>query len=161
MPAGGEPECIAYAGPVFACFARQAVHVGDHGAGNVFKLLNQLMFSVINGISAEAMALAGALGVDKKVFFDVVSKSGAATVSGLFCETAGRIAEDRYEDPTFTIELLCKDAGLGIQMAKDAGITPLIASYVQEINEDARDNKGLAKKDTSALAQVFEQQYAK
>ncbi len=160
MPAGGEKECIEYAMPAFQCFARKAVHVGDHGAGNAFKLLNQQMFSVINAISAEVMALTEPLGVDKKVFYDVVSQSGAATVSGLFCETAGRIAEDRYDDPTFTIELLCKDAGLGIEMAKKAGVTPRIASYVQAINEDARDNKGMAKYDTSVLAEVFKAEYA-
>lgn len=160
MPAGGEKEYVDYLQPVFSCFARKAVHVGDHGAGNVFKLLNQLMFSVINGVSAEVMALTEVLGVDKKVFFDVVSQSGAATVSGLFCETAGRIAEDRYDDPTFTVELLCKDAGLGIQMAKEKGITPMIAGYVQQINEYVRDEEGLAKMDTSALVQYFQKMYS-
>lgn len=159
MPAGGEAECIEYAMPAFQCFAKKAVHVGGHGAGNAFKLLNQLMFSVINGISAEVMALTGPLGIDKKVFYDVVSRSGAATVSGLFCETAGRIAEDRYDDPTFTMELLCKDAGLGIEMAKKAGVTPRIASFVQAINEDARDHKGAAKKDTSILGAIFREEY--
>lgn len=160
MPAGGERECVEYLQPVFSCFAQKAVHVGDHGAGNVFKLLNQIMFSVINGVSAEVMALTDVLGVDKKVFFDVVSKSGAATVSGLFCETAGRIADERYDDPTFTVELLCKDAGLGIQMAKDAGVTPLIGSYVQQINEHVRDEEGLAKKDTSAVVNYFRELYS-
>lgn len=160
MPAGGEADQIDYLEPVFHCFAKKAVHVGGHGAGNAFKLLNQLMFSVINGISAEVMTLAGILGLDKKVFFDVISQSGAATVSGLFKETGARIAEDRYGSPTFTVELLCKDAGLGIEMAKSAGVTPLIAGFVQTLNENAK-GKGYADKDTSVLADVFEQFYSK
>lgn len=159
MPSGGEDCCIDYVQPVLRCFAREAVKVGGHGAGNAFKLLNQLMFSVINGISSEVMALADILGVDKKRFYEVVSQSGAATVSGLFCETAGRIAEENFGDPTFTIELLCKDAGLGIEMAKEAGVTPLIAGFVQNLNENAR-GKGLAKQDTSALSKVFTQFYS-
>lgn len=160
MPSGGDPQYIEYVSPVLKCFAKKVVHVGEHGAGNAFKLLNQLMFSVINGVSAEVMALTEVLGIDKKKFYDVVSNSGAATVSGLFCETAGRIAEERYDNPTFTMELLCKDAGLGIEMVHEAGVTPLIAGFVQTLNENAK-GKGLAKKDTSALAEVFEQFYSK
>ena len=160
LPTGGTEEAIDFARPALETFAKQAIRVGDLGTGNAFKLLNQLMFSVINGISAEVMALTEVLGVDKKVFYDVVAGSGAATVSGLFKETGRRIAEDKYDEPTFTIELLCKDAGLGIQMAKDAGVSPLIASFVQSINENAK-GKGLAKQDTSSLAKVFKEYYSK
>ena len=81
-------------------------------------------------------------------------------MSGLFKETGARIAEDRYGSPTFTVELLCKDAGLGIEMAKSAGVTPLIAGFVQTLNENAK-GKGYADKDTSVLADVFEQFYSK
>lgn len=160
LPSGGPADAIDQARPALETFARAAVRVGDTGAGNAFKLLNQLMFSVINGISAEVMALADILGVDRKTFYDVVANSGAATVSGLFKETAGRIVDERFDEPTFTIELLCKDAGLGIEMAKNAGVSPMIASFVQNINEDAK-NSGLAKQDTSSLYKVFKKYYAK
>jgi 3-hydroxyisobutyrate dehydrogenase-like beta-hydroxyacid dehydrogenase len=160
LPAGGPADAIEFARPVLETFARAVVRVGDSGAGNAFKLLNQLMFSVINAISAEVMALTDVLGIDRKVFFDVISNSGAATVSGLFKETAGRIVDDRYDSPTFTVELLCKDAGLGLQMAKEAGVSPLISGFVQVINENAK-GKGLAKKDTSSLTKVFREYFAR
>lgn len=160
LPAGGPSDAVEFARPALLTFAKSVIRVGDTGTGNAFKLLNQLMFSVINGISAEVMALTDVLGIDRKTFYEVIANSGAATVSGLFRETAGRIADDRYDSPTFTVELLCKDAGLGIQMAKDAGVTPLIAGFVQSINENAK-GKGLAKLDTSSLAMVFGQLYAK
>lgn len=160
MPAGGKEEAIAFAKPALQTFAKDVVRVGDHGAGNALKLLNQLMFSVINGVSAEIMALTEIVGIDKKAFYDVVANSGAATVSGLFKETARRIVSEEYEDPTFTVELLCKDAGLGIQMTKDAGVTPLIAGFVQMLNENAK-GKGLAKQDTSALSKVFSEHFSK
>lgn len=160
MPTGGNIGVIEYVTPVLLSFAKNVVRVGNIGSGNALKLLNQLMFSVINGISAEVMALTEIVGIDKKAFYDAISNSNAATVSGLFKETAGRIVEEEYDNPTFTIELLCKDAGLGIQMAKDFGVTPLIAGYVQILNENAK-NKGLAKKDTSALTKVFSDYYSK
>ncbi|MDR3588840.1 MAG: NAD(P)-dependent oxidoreductase [Negativicutes bacterium] len=160
LPSGGGERAIAFASPALLTFAKQVVRVGDIGAGNALKLLNQLMFSVINCVSTEIMALTELVGIDKKVFYEVVANSGAATVSGLFKETARRTVSQEYDDPTFTVELLCKDAALGIQMTKDAGATPLIAGFVQMINENAKA-KGLAKQDTSAIIKVFEQHFAK
>ncbi|MFZ7131835.1 MAG: NAD(P)-dependent oxidoreductase [Eubacteriales bacterium] len=160
LPTGGSEEAIEFAKPALLTFAKDVIRVGNNGAGNALKLLNQLMFSVINGVSAEIMALTEIVGIDKKVFYEVVSNSNAATVSGLFKETAGRIVSEEYEDPTFTIELLCKDAGLGIQMTKDAGATPLVAGFVQILNENAK-GKGLAKQDSSALTKVFAEYFTK
>ena len=160
LPCGGNEEAIEFAKPALLTFAKSAVRVGENGAGNALKLLNQLMFSVINGVSAEVMALTEVVGIDKKAFYDVVSNSGAATVSGLFKETARRIVSEEYDNPTFTVELLCKDAALGIQMTKDAGVTPLIAGFVQMINENAK-GKGLAKQDTSAITKVFSEHFSK
>ena len=159
MPAGGSEEAIARVTPPLSTCAKRVIRVGETGAGNTFKLLNQLMFSVINGVSAEVMVLTEVMGIDRKTFYDVITDSGAATVSGLFRETAGRIVDDRYDDPTFTIELLCKDAGLGLQMAKEAGASPLIAGFVQNLNENAK-GIGLAKKDTSSLAAMFRNYYS-
>lgn len=160
LPAGGPETAIEFATPALLTFAKKVVRVGNIGTGNAVKLLNQLMFSVINSVSAEIMALTEIVGINKQVFYDVVANSDAATVSGLFRETARRIVSEEYDNPTFTIELLCKDAGLGIQMAKDSGVTPLIAGFVQMINENAK-GKGLAKQDTSALTKVFAEHFSK
>ena len=160
LPCGGTGKAIDFAAPALLTFAKEVVRVGENGAGNALKLLNQLMFSVINGVSAEVMALTEVVGIDKKAFYDVVANSGAATVSGLFKETARRIVSEEYENPTFTVELLCKDADLGIQMTKDAGVTPLIAGFVQIINENAK-GKGLSKQDTSAITKVFSEHFSK
>ncbi|MCX8130972.1 MAG: NAD(P)-dependent oxidoreductase [Clostridia bacterium] len=160
LPSGGTEKAIEFAQPALLTFAKKVVRVGENGSGNVVKLLNQLMFSVINCVSTEIMALTEVVGIDKKVFYDVVANSDAATVSGLFKETARRIVSEEYDNPTFTVELLCKDAALGIQMTKDAGVTPLIAGFVQIINENAK-GKGLAKQDTSAITKIFEEHFSK
>lgn len=160
LPSGGTEKAIEYATPALLTFAKNVVRVGEIGSGNAVKLLNQLMFSVINCVSAEVMALTEVVGIDKKVFYDVVANSGAATVSGLFKETGRRIVSEEYDNPTFTVELLCKDAALGIQMTKDAGVTPLIAGFVQMINDNAK-GKGLAKQDTSAITKVFAEHFSK
>lgn len=160
LPAGGTEAHIAAMRPCCCLFARGIVRVGESGSGNVFKLLNQMMFAAINGITSEVMALTDVLHIDRKVFSEVVSESGAATVSPLFKETSARMVEDRFADPNFTLELMCKDSMLGLQMAKEAGVVPLISTFIQDISEQARE-KGLAKQDTSALVKLFRQYYSK
>jgi 3-hydroxyisobutyrate dehydrogenase-like beta-hydroxyacid dehydrogenase len=160
LPMGGPADAVAEIQEVFHNFVKTAVRVGDHGAGNTFKILNQLMFVVINGISAEVMAITDAIGVDKQTFYEVVAASGAATVSGLFKEVAGRIASSRFDDPTFTLELLCKDAGLGIEMTRNAGIRPTIAGLAYDLTVEASEG-GLAKEDTSSLYKAFRAKIAR
>lgn len=157
LPVGGEREALESCRSVLETFASKAVLVGPSGSGNTLKLLNQLMFSTINAITSEVLAICKKTGLSQKVLFETISSSGAATVSGLFCEVAKKIVEKDFE-PIFSIELLCKDAGLGIEMARNSGAPPVIASLVQTFNEIAKDT-GLGKEDTSALFKVYERLY--
>ena len=154
-PVGGERKILEKCKPVLKTFCSKLVHVGPSGAGNTVKLINQLMFSTINAITAEVLAIAKKIGLSPEVVFNTISQSGAATVSGLFCEVGKKIVKEDFE-PIFSIELLCKDNGLGIEMAKKYGAFPLISSYVQMLNEIA-NIKGLGNKDTAALIKVYEE----
>lgn len=160
LPTGGSAEALEYVKPILLTFAANAVSVGGPGAGNALKLLNQMMFSCINAISSEVMAICDHVGIDKKVFYDTVASSSAATVSGLFREVGGCIVNDAYETPAFTVDLLIKDTKLALQMAKDASAPSLIAGTVQMYNELASAD-GLGTQDTSALYKVFERHYEK
>lgn len=160
LPTGGDPEALAYAKPVLLTFAADAVRVGGPGAGNALKLLNQMMFSCINAISSEVMAICDHVGIDKQVFYNTVASSSAATVSGLFREVGKCILSEGYETPAFTMDLLIKDTKLALQMAKDAQAPSLIAGTVQMYNELASAD-GLGAQDTSALYKVFQRQYEK
>ena len=137
MPLGGDSAAAEQLIPVLMSFCSKVVPVGGVGCGNAVKLLNNTMFAVINAISAEVMQMADKIGVDKSVFYDTVAHSKAATVSGLFKEVGKRICEERYDEPTFTLDLLLKDVNLGVQMARAAGMNPVIASTVLGLNENA------------------------
>lgn len=158
LPTGGSPEALEYVKPVLRTFAADAVHVGDHGAGNALKLLNQMMFSCINAISSEVMAICDHVGIDRKVFYDTVASSSAATVSGLFREVGRCIVNEGYDTPAFTVDLLIKDTKLALQMAKDAKAPSVIAGTVQMYNELASAN-GLGGQDTSALYKLFQRHF--
>jgi len=160
LPTGGEEIVLDYVQPVLLSFAAKAVVVGSQGAGNAVKLLNQLMFSAINAISSEAMAICAQVGIEKEVFYRLVAESSAATVSGLFREVGNTIVNDSFDTPNFTLNLLIKDTKLALQMSKEAGAPSLIAGNVQLFNELAAAN-GLGAEDSSVLYKIFLRNYSK
>jgi len=150
LPVGGNPGALEAVRPVLADLAANIIHLGGSGQGHTAKLLNQLMFGAINAVTAEMMALAGRVGLDRGRLFELISGSQAATVSGLFLELGRRVSEDHYQDPTFTIDLLQKDTRLALALARSAGVEPGLAQAVEALNELGRA-QGLGAEDTSAL----------
>jgi 3-hydroxyisobutyrate dehydrogenase-like beta-hydroxyacid dehydrogenase len=112
------------------------------------------MFSTINAITAEIMAICSLTELSPDTFFSTVADSGAATVSGLFRENGQKIVARDF-DPIFSIDLLIKDTDLGLKMAQGYGGSAVIAELVQKQNEIARST-GLGKEDSSALVKVYE-----
>jgi 3-hydroxyisobutyrate dehydrogenase len=153
VPVGGEAAVLERARPVLEAFAASIVHVGPAGAGHTVKLLNQMMFAVINAATAELMAAAPRVGIAPALLYQAIVSSGAATVSGLFREAGGKIARADFS-PVFSIDLLCKDTDLAVRMARAAGAAPVLTTMVQVLNHLARAG-GLGGLDSAALVQVY------
>lgn len=158
MPVGGSKEALEKVRPMLETMATTVTHVGTSGSGNALKLLNQLMFTAINGITSEVLAIAEKSGVDQRVFFDVVANSGAATVSGLFREVGRNIIDEHYDAPTFTVDLMIKDAELSLAMARSVQAPSLITQSIHQFSLIASAN-GLGKEDTSAVYKIFKKLY--
>jgi 3-hydroxyisobutyrate dehydrogenase-like beta-hydroxyacid dehydrogenase len=154
LPVGGEPETVARCRPVLEVLAHKVIHVGPLGAGHTLKLLNALMFSAINAVTAEMMAISVKAGLSPDVLFETIAESQAATVSGLFKEVGAKIVARDFT-PIFPIDLLCKDNRLAIDMARACDAPPVLANTVQMLNELA-SARGLGAEDTSALVKVYE-----
>jgi len=150
LPVGGNQDAIERCKPVFKIFAAHIFHAGPAGAGHKIKLLNQLMFGAINAMTAEMMAIAEKIGIEPGRLFEIIMASKAGTVSNLFKELGKRVADENYEDPTFTVDLLVKDIKLAVQMAKENNAPPLLARTIEYINEVSQV-QGMGSKDTSIM----------
>jgi 3-hydroxyisobutyrate dehydrogenase-like beta-hydroxyacid dehydrogenase len=139
---------------VLELLATRIIHVGMSGAGNTVKLLNNLMFSAINAVTAEVLAICAACGMDAQVFVQTVADSGAATVSNLFRELGPKILARDFS-PAFSIDLLHKDVRLGLEMASRARVPTIISTAGAVLIEMARA-RGLGPEDTGAVVKVFE-----
>jgi len=150
LPVGGTKEALERCKPILSVFASNIFHVGPTGSGNKIKLLNQLMFGAINAMTAEMMAIAEKIGIPPRQLYEIIKASNAGTISNLFKELGQRVAEDTYEKPTFTVDLLVKDIKLAVQMAKIQNAPPILARSVELINEMSQA-QGLGAEDTSIM----------
>ena len=154
LPVGGAKEDVERCAPIFRLIAAKFLHIGGPGSGNKIKLLNQLMFSAINAMTAEMMAVAEKVGIAPKLLFETITSSQAGTVSNLFKELGARIAQENYEDPTFSVDLLAKDVRLAIEMAGEVKAPPLLARTIQFANELAQA-QGLGRNDTAIMWKIY------
>ena len=61
---GGDPKDVERAMPLFQAMGKTIVHIGDHGAGQVTKLANQIAVAINNLGVSEALVFAKAQGID-------------------------------------------------------------------------------------------------
>jgi 3-hydroxyisobutyrate dehydrogenase-like beta-hydroxyacid dehydrogenase len=152
LPVGGLEADLRRAAPVLRVVAARLVHVGPAGRGNTVKLLNNLMFGAINAATCETFAVAERVGIDRRLLFDTIVESGAATVSNLFRELGPKIIEGDF-DPRFSVDNLEKDIGLGLAMARASGLTLEVGEAGQRLNQRAQA-AGLGSEDTAAVVRV-------
>lgn len=151
---GGRAADVERCTPVLKVLAANVFHIGPAGSGNQVKLLNQLMFGAINAMTAEMMAIAERIGIAPALLYRTITASQAGTVSNLFRELGARIADDDYDNPTFSVDLLIKDVRLAAEMARAHAAPPILARSVEFINEAAHA-QGLGKLDTAVMWKCY------
>lgn len=72
---GGEAGAVAAARPVFESFAGLIVHLGDVGAGQMAKLVNNALMAAHVAIAHQGIAAADALGLDREALVELVKVS--------------------------------------------------------------------------------------
>jgi 3-hydroxyisobutyrate dehydrogenase len=156
VPVGGPVAAYDAVARILEPIAQRVVHVGDLGAAATLKVANNLMFSVINAVTAEALLLVQAAGLDPGVFVDTVVDSGAATVSGLFRSIAPRAVAGQFE-PTFSLELVRKDNDLAVQLATSLGLDLTVGSAARDLHDRAV-LAGHGSEDSIAVLRLLEEE---
>jgi 3-hydroxyisobutyrate dehydrogenase len=115
--------------PVLDAIGARTTWVGEAGQGTRLKLVaNSWVLTVVEGI-AEALTLAGALGVDPRAFLDVV-KGGA--MDAPYVQLKGASMLDGDFTPAFGLDGAAKDAGLILDAARAAGADVAFIEVVQQ-----------------------------
>jgi 3-hydroxyisobutyrate dehydrogenase len=120
MMIGGTEHDFAEARPVIEAVAAKAVHVGPSGAGNVAKLINNMLVAAHMVTTGEALRLAEAAGVSAEAVLQVVNAAtGRSAISEIHFPKW--IMSGRF-DSGFSAKLMRKDVGLAADLARQVNI---------------------------------------
>lgn len=131
--AGGDEDAVQKVRPVLSSYADPVLYVGPIGSGQLVKLVNNTLFAAQIGIVAEAVALAGRLGVDEPTLLSALphgsgSSRALASISAAgsaerFIAAVGEFIGKDVAVVRATVAELGGDLGL-LEDAVDAVIHP-------------------------------------
>ena len=149
---GGEAPNVERAMPYFRAMGKTITHVGGHGAGQMVKLVNQILV-VGNALAmSEALLFAQAGGVDLEKTLQAVS--GGAAGSWMLSHRGPQIIARDWR-PGFTIDLQQKDLRLVLEEADRRGVPVLVTAQVFNLYRTLQQG-GLGGEGNHALIKALE-----
>ena len=149
---GGDEAAFKTVEPLLRHMGKTITHCGPSGAGQLTKLVNQILVSVTNLAVSEALVFAKNNGLDAEK--TVAALSGGAAGSWQLANLGPRMLKGDFA-PGFTIDLQQKDLRLVLEAAASAK-TPLPAlALVHQLFTSAQA-AGRGKDGTQALFAVIE-----
>jgi 3-hydroxyisobutyrate dehydrogenase len=149
---GGEAAQVERAMPVLQAMGKTITHVGDQGAGQMVKLVNQILV-VGNALAmSEALVFAQAGGLDLRKTLDAVK--GGAAGSWMLSNRGPQILERDWR-PGFTVNLQQKDLRLVLEAADQLAVplpgTSLVFNMYRPL-----EAQGLGEEGNHALIKALE-----
>jgi len=145
---GGKKEVFEECKEILEIMGGSVTLVGDIGAGEITKLVNQVIVALNIAAVAEALVMGKKAGVDPEKIFNAIREGLAA--SKCLEDKAPRMFEGRY-DPGFKIRLHVKDLTNVFKMSRELHIAmPLTAQVIEMMQvliadgNDEIDHGGLA-----------------
>jgi 3-hydroxyisobutyrate dehydrogenase-like beta-hydroxyacid dehydrogenase len=118
---GGPAEACEALRPYLSCMGTEVTHCGGPGAGQVVKILNNMVLFMSGQALAEALTIARRAGVDGKLLFEVMSKGSSDSFAlrnhGLKAMVPGVFPAD-----AFPVDYAIKDISLALDLAAQGGV---------------------------------------
>lgn len=131
---GGDAEPFERMKPVALNFAKAVTRIGDSGAGQLAKMVNQVAIAgLVQGL-AEAIAFGQRAGLDMPLVLDVIGKGAAQSWQ---MDNRGKtMVNDQFEFG-FAVDWMRKDLGLVLDEARRNGaqlpVTALVDQFYAEV----------------------------
>jgi 3-hydroxyisobutyrate dehydrogenase len=149
---GGREEDFARALPYLQAMGKRVVRIGDSGAGQACKMVNQVLAAGSMLLMAEALVLAQAEGLDLEKTLEAVS-SGAAG-SWTLTNRGPQVLRRDFR-PGFRMDLQHKDLRIVMQEAEETGV-PLLATGIATQLYAALIKEGFAGEGNHAIVRAVE-----
>ncbi|MEO3711815.1 NAD(P)-dependent oxidoreductase [Roseateles flavus] len=144
---GGDAEPFEAMKPVALAFSRAVTRVGEPGAGQLAKMVNQICIAgLVQGL-AEAIAFGGRAGLDMKQVLEVIGKGAAQSWQ---LDNRGKTMVDDQFNFGFAVDWMRKDLGLVLDEARRNGAKLPVTALVDQFYADVQGMGG-GRWDTSSL----------
>jgi len=149
---GGDEDAVARVAPLIDCYAKMQARLGDSGAGQLTKMVNQICIAgLVQGL-AEALHFSERAGLDSKAVVDVISKGAAQ--SWQMDNRASTMIDGEFEFG-FAVDWMRKDLAYVFSEARKSGahlpVTALVDQFYSEVQA-----MGGNRWDTSSLIMPLE-----
>ena len=144
---GGDADIFEITKPAAMAFSRAYTLMGESGAGQLTKMVNQVCIAgLVQGLS-EAIAFGQKAGLDMNLVLDVIGKGAAQSWQ---MDNRGKtMVADKF-DFGFAVDWMRKDLGLVMEEAKRNGARLPVTALVDQFYADVQQMGG-KRWDTSSL----------
>lgn len=155
---GGSNENFERAKPILDVMGKNIFHAGQHGAGQVAKVCNNMLLSVLMAGTAEALQLGIANGLDPKVLSEIMSKSSGSNwtldVYNPCPDVMEGVPSSNNYQGGFMVDLMAKDLGLAMDTAVNSQSSTPMGALTRSLYamHAAQGNGG---KDFSSIFEMF------
>jgi 3-hydroxyisobutyrate dehydrogenase len=150
---GGDKTQYERALPVLQLVGKKIVYAGPVGAGAVVKLMNQLLVGINLAGAAEAMVLGTKAGVDPTLLLETIASATGNSFQLQRC-FPDMVLKGNF-DAMFSVDLLHKDLGLGVEVGKENRVRLLLGALAVQVFEEARE-AGFGEQDIAAVIRPLE-----
>jgi 3-hydroxyisobutyrate dehydrogenase len=144
---GGDEKTFNEAEPVIQNYAKMVGHMGEVGAGQITKVVNQICIAgLVQGLS-EGINFGKKAGLDIEKVIDVISKGAAGSWQ---MENRYKTMNSGEYEHGFAVDWMRKDLGIVLDQAKDNGVSLPITALIDQFYSDVQAMGG-NRWDTSSL----------
>ncbi|NNF25245.1 MAG: NAD(P)-dependent oxidoreductase [Rhodobacteraceae bacterium] len=149
---GGDAATYSRAEPIMNVYAKACKRMGESGAGQLTKMVNQICIAgLVQGLS-EGLHFAQKAGLDGKAVVDVISQGAAG--SWQMSNRYETMLDDKW-DHGFAVDWMRKDLGICLATANENGASLPVTALVDQFYKDVQKMGG-GRWDTSSLFKRLE-----
>ena len=144
----GDKAIVDKCDDIFRSFSKQNIYVGDFGNGIKFKILANLLVTVHNTVTAEALLLGQKAGLEEKMIYQVLN-AGAAT-SVMLDKRMPLMINKNYEPATASMRIFLKDIDVITDYLKSNNLNSPTFEAAANLYNQSKENIPITH-DTAAI----------
>ena len=155
---GGDKAAFDKAQPILEGMGKNIFHAGECGAGQIAKVCNNMLLSVLMAGTAEALQLGISNGLDPKVLSEIMLKSSGRNWTLELYNPCPDVMENvpstnNYQGG-FMVDLMAKDLGLAMDTAVQSQSSTPMGALARNLYA-MHSAQGAGKQDFSSIFNLF------